>query len=280
MTKLRATWPTLAAVLLIGCHEQSSGDEAIAFVDGRPLMGSELAADLTARRLSTETVSPAVRSAATSKLIDRVLLVKQAKQEALDQDPNYKVMAAQAQESILIQQLLNKWRSSVVNPSKSDVRLFIDSNPQMFADRVIYLLDEVQTDAKGLDARALAPFHSMDAVIEYLHQNDRPFRRGSASFDTLTMGPVPARRIAQLAPGDPFVSFHGTTLIIRAVLRSSPTPLVDEAGIQVATQLWQRAVLKQLVAQKLKTLRAAATITYPVTRVKIASNSATAQGSR
>lgn len=265
--KVRDVVPLLALALATGCHDRSSDAEVLAVVDGESLTRNDLAADLQAHRLSPEAVDSRIRSAVLTALIDRKLLAKRARQDALDTTPNYLAAAARAEETTLVQQMLGKWRSAVPSPSRSDVLLFMDRNPQMFANRVIYLLDEVQTDVKGLNVRALGPLRSMEAAIDYLRQGDHPFRRGSVTLDTLTLGPIAARRVARLSPGEPFISTIGGTLFIRAVARSSPASLMEEQGIRIATQLLEKATFRRLIQQRIKILRVTATITYPATPV-------------
>jgi peptidyl-prolyl cis-trans isomerase C len=265
--RLRDVATLLTLALATSCNNRSPDGEVLAVVDGESLTRNDLAADLAAHRLSPEAVDNKMQSAVMAALIDRKLLAERARQEALDMTPDYLAAATRAEETALVQQLLGKWRTTVPPPSRSDVLLFMDQNPQMFANRVVYLLDELQTDAKGPNEKTFGSLRSMEEVIDYLRQADHPFRRGSATLDTLTMGPNAARRVARLAPGEPFASTSGATLIIRAVVRSSPAPLVDDQGIRIATQLLERATFQRLVEQKIKTLHAAATITYPAAPV-------------
>lgn len=254
--------PLLALTFAAGCHGRPANDVLVT-VDGYGLTRRDLQADLVANHLPVEALGVRMQSALMIGLIDRKLLSEQARKEALDKEPDYQAMAARAQEIALVEQLLARWRTAVPAPSRSEVQLFMDRNPQMFADRVIYLLDELRTEARGLDSKALDPLHSMDAVIDYLHQRDHPFQRGSATLDTLSMGPRPASRIARLAPGEPFAASHDAALVIRSVVRSSPAPLADEEGVRIATQILERTTFQKIVQEKLKALRGMATITYP-----------------
>jgi peptidyl-prolyl cis-trans isomerase C len=255
--------PILALAFLVACHERDRQGEEIASVNGQTLSEADLTADLVARHLPPKTSGDKIRAAVTTALVNRKLLADQARAEAIDKDSGYLAIAARAQEVALVEQLLAKWRTSIPMPGRGELQLFIDGNPQMFAGRVIYLVDEVETDMKGVDEKALASLRSMEAVTEYLRQNDHPFRRGSATIDTLTTGPFNARRMAVLAPGEPLISTRRTTFVIRWVARQTPAPLMGDQAFRLAVLLVQKATFQRTLEQNVAGLRAAATITYP-----------------
>jgi peptidyl-prolyl cis-trans isomerase C len=261
--KLAGIMSTLALTFLAACHERDPQKAEIVTVNGQSLTQGDLAADLVARHLKLEASSDSVRTAVTTALVNRKLLANQARLEALDKDPGYLAISARTQEMVLVEQLLTKWRTALPMPRRGDLKLFIDGNPQMFAERIIYLVDEVETDRRGVDDKALASLRSMEAMTEYLRENDHPFRRGSATIDTLTTGPFSARRVAGLAPGEPLVSTRGTTLVIRWVVRRTAAPLTGEQALRLAIVLVQRTAFQRVLQQNIESLRAAATITYP-----------------
>lgn len=255
---------SLLLVLTSACSHPAPPADALALIDGQPLTRSDVAADFAARHLLPGALGPVsgkLEAAVVTALIDRKLLAARARLEEVDRQPEYAPLAARAQEVALVQLLLDKWRTGMPAPSRSDVQLFMDRNPQIFSERVIYYLDTVQIERGGVDQKALGACQSMDAVIGYLRERDRPFQRGSSSIDTMTAGLPLARRIEALA-GRPFVVTRGATLVVGAVVRSTAAPLSNEQGFRVASRLVQGARFQIYMKQQVEALRTATKITY------------------
>lgn len=154
--------PTLASALLLtalllpACQRQPVG-QVVAVVDGDEITRAELAAEL---RSGGDTGSSA-REAALARLVERRLLARAARADALDKSQDYLIRSRQLADALLVQLLREQVGQAQPAPSDQAVTAFIRTNPAIFGPQ-----------ASGNDAiRALASRMLRDrAVAQSLQQ--------------------------------------------------------------------------------------------------------------
>lgn len=253
--------PLLALVTICGCHAKPS-TSVLATVNGQDVTQGDVASALTASPYLEGLSSPARERAALEGLVDGKLLAQQAKRQGLDASAAYAAARQRLQDADLAQQVVMALAAQAPSPTRPQVQAFIAANPQMFSQRRLYILDQVRTTAAGMEVGALGRLHSMSAVEAYLHAQGRPYRYGSIALDTSKLPALDAKKVAELAPGEPLVSQHGPVFTISTVQDSEPAPLSEAQQWAQAARTLRRTVLQQLVRERLAQLRSGARISY------------------
>lgn len=252
-----------AAVLLTACNkDKTPSGQVVATVNGADITRRDLATEVNAANLPRGTDMAAVQPAVMNELVSRKLIVDQAKREGLDKTPDYVAASQRAQDVLLAQAMVAKWVGQPEQPDAAALDTFIADNPQRFAERRVLLLDQVQTEAKGIDPKALGPINTMDGVIAYLKSKNHPFQRGRSTLDTGGLDRAAANEIAGLAPGMPFVTTRPGGLVISSVVGAQPQPVPADRQREIAGNLLRQQNVQKLVADKLKSLKAGAEIEY------------------
>lgn len=252
-----------AATLLAGCNkDKTPSGQVVATVNGADITRRDLASELNAANLPRGTDVAAVQPAVMSELVSRKLIVDQARREGIDKTPDYMAASQRAQDVLLAQAMVAKWVGQPEKPDAATLDRFIADNPQRFGERRVFLLDQIQTDAKGIDPKALGPINTMDGVIEYLRSKNHPFQRGRSTLDTAGLDPAAAKEITGLAPGMPFVTTRPGGLVISVITATQPQPVPADRQREIAAQLVRQQNVQKLVADKLKSLKAGAEIEY------------------
>jgi EpsD family peptidyl-prolyl cis-trans isomerase len=234
----------------------------VALVDGQAITRRDVVAELAAANVPKGMDAAALQPAAVSDLVNRQLMVQQAKQQGLDKDPDYLATVERARQLALAQMLATTWTAKQPSPNTQELSDFIAANPQMFSDHKVLILDQVATGSAGLVPTALVPLKSLDAIIDYLKAHGHPFQRQNASLDTLTAPPAAIRSIESLPPGEPFVTAQGATTFISVLKDTKAEPISGPQSSKIAALALQQRSNQRIIADHLKSLHAGAKIEF------------------
>ena len=198
-------------------------------------------------------------------LIDEQLLFEQAKERQLDHDPEVMQAIEGARRQIIVQAMQASLAAGVPQPDPADVRAFYDANPALFAHRRIYTFHQFVIDRANFSQRLktrLDLVRSRKAVLAALKAEKVTYRElvSTRSAEQLPMVSLPV--IAAMHRGDiTVINEGGETTILQLV------DFVEQAvTIREATPLILEYLLstkkRELVAERLKALRATARIEY------------------
>jgi peptidyl-prolyl cis-trans isomerase C len=236
---------TLAVLALAGCDKLKgmaggggSGPVA-ATVNGEKITVAQVDAELKASGDEAAAKDPALRQVAVQRIIARKVLADEARKEKLDATPEAKILknaAAETFEATLVQR---DALAKVKPPTDAEVQAFIQQNPAMFANRMLYVLEEAQLE-KAPDAAtqaALKPVDAYDGVLKVLAEHGINVRRGTAQLDTLQIDPRLTDALAKLPPGNAIVLPAPPTVAVARVLGSKPQPLTGPQAEAIARQV-------------------------------------------
>jgi peptidyl-prolyl cis-trans isomerase C len=252
----------MAAMMLSGCGSKTPNGQVIATVNGDDITRRDLAAELQANKAPATIDIKAVQPVVTEQIVNRKLLVEEAKRQGLDKTPDYLAAEQRSQELILAQQLVSKWASQITQPSDADLQGFIDSNPQMFANRKVFALDQLRTSASGIDPKQLEPLKTMDQVIAFLQSKSHQFKRGHASLDSVTIPKAAFDQLTALPPGMPFINIANGELIASVITGAEDNPVTGPDQNALAKAAMQQQAIGKSVTDQVKSLKAAAKIDY------------------
>jgi peptidyl-prolyl cis-trans isomerase C len=251
-----------AAALLVGCHSKPAG-QVVATINGEEITLTELNAELATMNVQGGDKS-ALQKAALERIVERKLLASGARQDGLDQNPEFIVKRKQLEEALLVQMMAQKIASGIKAPPTADVDKFIADNSNMFAGRVVYAVDQLSFDTPKRDdyVKQLTDAHTMDAVIAVLDKLGIKYQRQNAQVDSAMVPPQMLAQISKLPAGEPFVVPSPGKVTISVITGTKPAPLAGDVARPLAANAVRNNQLGKALQQRLVAERGKAKIEY------------------
>jgi peptidyl-prolyl cis-trans isomerase C len=260
--------PVIAAVivggiLLSGCQRKAEG-QTVAVVNGQEITLPELNFALSEAKVPESADKAAVRSQLVQQLVDRKLLMEQARSEGIDKTPEFLNRQRQAEEQLLITMLAARRLNTTQLPSDREVAAFIASHPGMFANRETWDLDQVQylTPKDPGIAAEIQKTKTIDQIIAVLQSHKIEFKRQKNRLDTAIVPPDLYSKVNALPPGEPFVVPVGDRSVASAVASREPNPLAGDQAKPAAVAMMRKQQTATSLQGLLKSLRNSAKIEY------------------
>lgn len=267
MTRALCAALIMAGAGLAGCGGKA-GDakpgQALASVNG---------AEITVLQLNEELlhagVGPSQQEAAGKQLlqvlIDRQLLQGEATREKLDRDPKVMQAVERAKANIVVQEYLRRRLGNPVRPSAAEVQAYFAANPQFFAHRKQFSLNELVIASADLTPALKAAADaagSIDDVAAWMEAHKVRFARTQVARSTADLSADMAATMLAMQKNKLFFvkEAERSLLIAIADIREAPVPL--EVAAQQIEQFLASRRNKEAVAAELTRLRASARIDY------------------
>jgi EpsD family peptidyl-prolyl cis-trans isomerase len=240
---MQARFGAIAGCLLLaglaGCDKMPAGKADVAArVYGEKITVPELDAELKAAEVPNSN-DPRVRQEALQRIILRKLLAKAAHDQKLDRDPSFPILKKATVESFEAGQVQRAAVQKVAAPTLPESSNFVNAHPEMFAQRTVYLVDELLVGQPPDQALvdALRPLNDFDAIEKLLQDRRVAYRRGQDQLDSLRLDPNLSLQIARLPAGAPFVLPAPNGLVIARVRASKTEPVVGEQALTIASSI-------------------------------------------
>jgi EpsD family peptidyl-prolyl cis-trans isomerase len=251
------------SLALAGCQKKAEG-QVVAIVNGEEITLSELNAEIADLNIPETADKNAVRSRVLQRMVDRRLLVQEAKEAGLDRDPAYLTQERRMQEQLLVSMYGRRAMDTIKVPDSSALDNFIATHPNAFTQRKRYKLDQLQIDMPSdpRRLRELESAHSLEEVAQRLTSMGIAYQRGTGNFDSATVAPQVLSRLEALPPGEPFIVPNGNKIIINAISGTEPVAVPTEQARQMAAQAMRNEQLNKIGEARLKEAKAKAKIEY------------------
>ena len=188
-------------------------------------------------------------------MIERTVLADEARKQGIDKNPDFILLNQRATDMLLVQQLQAKIAASVPPPSQEEAARFQSANPNIFAERKIFDVDQIRIDQPSDRSvlTKLQPLKTLDEVASFLTQSHVPFQRGTAVIDAVGQNPQLVNAIVALPPQEVFVFPAGNQILISQVRNTRMQPFTGEPANKYAMnvlrlQHTQAAVQKQMAS--------------------------------
>ena len=251
------------ALAVSSCNRKAEG-QTVAIVNNEEITASELNAELAKSSVPAGTDNKDARAAALQNLIDRKLLVQQAKSDGLDKSPEYLNQQRRLNDELLINMLLSRRLNTSQVPSADEINRFEGSRPGMFANREIWTLQQILYPLpkdKAVIAK-IGAAQTLDEIGQVLTAAGVQFTRETKKLDTAILPPVIYKQISSIKPGEPFVVPGGDKAIASVIVARDPAPLAADQARQVALTVMKRENAQKIAQDRVKSLRATAKIEY------------------
>ncbi len=250
-------------ILASGCQRKAEG-QSVAVVNGKEITIPDLNFALQQMQVPDTADKTVVRSQALQKLVDRQLLADQARKEGIEKTPEFLNRERQGIDDLLISMLAARRMNTSQLPSDREVQSFIAANPQMFANRQVWDLDQIGyvTPRDPAVLKEIQDAHSMDALVAVLQASKVAFARQKNRLDTSVMPADVYAKITAVPAGDPFIVPVGDKSIASVVLNREPHPLTDDQAKPAAVATMRKTQTAKSLQDLLKSLRSSAKIEY------------------
>lgn len=251
------------ALLLTACGSKPTGQVA-ATVDGDEITSTELNAELSGVQVPKGADTKALQREALKRVIDRKLLASAARQDNLDQSPEFVVRRQQLEDALLVQLLTQKIARGLKAPTSTEIDAYMAANPNMFAGRAILAVDQLRfpTPTREEPLKQLSTAHSLADVAATLDRLGIKYQRGAGQIDTAQLPTQMMAQISKLPPGEPFVVPTGQFVVVSVITGSKPAPLQGDNVRQLATNGVKNTKLGEALQQRLTAEQKEAKIEY------------------
>lgn len=247
---------------LSGCDKKPEG-QVVAVVDGDEVTAQEVNGELGAAAAQGEP-DQQMRNAALARLIDRRLLAEVARKEGVENSPEYILRKRNLEENLLVQMIGEKLARDNKQPTAQQIDQMIAENPQAFADRTLFALDQIvfPTPARNDVVNALAPAKTMAEVVSTLNRFGIKFQRGNNTVDSASLPPQVFAQFKRVGTSEPIIIPAGGTVAVAMITESRAVPVAGPAARQVATGAYTKREVEKGLKAKLDAAKKAAKIEY------------------
>ncbi len=255
MKKFVSVLSIASAIALSACGNSAektlSEGQSVARVGDDDVTIHELNAELKGLPQLAADQRKLAEQAALQQIVDRRILADLAREEKLDETPDFLLQRKRAEEAVLVQLLQQKVAGSVKRPTKEQANTFVNANPNLFAQHKILTLDQIAfkmpTDTKKL--AGLQPLKSLGAVEQWLNDNGLEYRRAPTEIDTLQLPPELTAKILSLPAGEVFVVPGNGGVTASVITNAKVVPVTGDRATAIAMQMLQSKALGE-AAQK------------------------------
>lgn len=252
----------LLGLLLGGCNRSPKvGGQVVAIVGDEEITRAELELEARERGLPVGTDTQ-VRDGVVKELVERKLLVQEARKEKLDRTPEFVLASRRLGEISLAQSLIARGASSGV-PAATLAR-FIAQNARAFDKRVLYSVDYLQipgglgkeTERRLLGARTSA------ALAAILAEAGTKAERKQEVWDSASLAPAAFASLERLREGETFLLPGPEATVVGTLLTVSPQPLPKAQQASLAAAMIQQEAKQRTLARILQTIGSRTPVTY------------------
>lgn len=260
----------VGSVLLVGCGGGDGGakppTQTVAKVNKEELTVHQVNALLAQQRgLGSQQTNQAGRMA-LERLIDQELALQKASELRLDRDPRVVQAVEAARREIIARAYADKISEGAARPSPAELRKYYEQHPLLFRERRVYQLQEFVVQApEPLPAGFVDRLRGSKApadVAEMLKAQDVKFTTAQMIRAAEQVPLDRLEAVAALKDGQSMVTLVPGGLQVLFVLASRLQPIDEARAAPAIEQFLVNDQKRRLVAQDLKTLRAAAKIEY------------------
>ena len=252
----------LIALAVASCQKKASG-QTVAVVNGEEITATELNDQLT-NEPNARGDTKAARNAALQDLINRKLLVQEAKSDGMDRSPEYLNRLRRGTDDLLINMLLARRLGTAQVPSADQISGYEASHPQMFAGREKWTLSQIiypQPKNPAVTTKLQAA-KTLDELAQVLTSNGIQFTRTTRQLDTAAFPNSLFAQVAHLPQGEPFIAPGPDKAVASVITAREPSPTPADQASALAANLIRREEMSKIVQDRVKGVRAKAKIEY------------------
>jgi EpsD family peptidyl-prolyl cis-trans isomerase len=259
----------MAVVLLAACTDKSGAggaSQVAAKVDGAEITLHQVNYVLSkAGTVPPEAIDMA-RKQVLDRLIEQELFAAKAVEEKLDRSPQILLAIEQSRREILAAAYMEQVLASGKKLNKSDVSTYYYQNPELFAERKIYSLEEINFPVGAVtidELKALvAQGNSLDQLQAHLEQKKIVVKRNTGVSPAEKLPLAHIKELHKAKDGQIFVLDSANEFSVVKVLSTRPLPVSEAEVAPAIMQFLFNLHSAGLHTKQLEPLKAQAKIEY------------------
>jgi EpsD family peptidyl-prolyl cis-trans isomerase len=233
---------SVACLALAGCQPKAKAPtgQVAATVDGQEITQKQIDTELAGAQLGADPHAlEAARRQALQAIVVRKLLAKAARDQGLDKTPDFAVREQQQTEAVLAQALEAKLGDAVPQPTAEDAQDFMRKNPDVFAERKIFTVDQVRfmPPAGSNVLQQIHPLNTLDEIAALLNREKIPFLRSIERIDAVGNDPSVVAQIVKLPANAVFVLPSKAGVLADQIKDVKVESFTGDAATKYATQV-------------------------------------------
>ncbi len=263
----------IAAALVAGCGDKQSetqggksAGEMAAKVNGTELTVAQVNHALERIPNLDENQTKAASLQVVRKLVDQELLFQKAVADKLDRDPDVVQALDAARRQILAETYLSRKLGTPAEPGEAEVTDYFNKNPELFAKRKIYRLQEILIQApedrhEAIRAQ-LAASKTLNDFGAWLKAENLPVQsaQGVKPAEQLPLEILP--KLAEMQNGQSIVAQVPAGLAVMVKIDSQAQPVTLEQARPVIARMLKTQARQNAIKAELDALKATAKIEY------------------
>jgi hypothetical protein len=191
-------------------------------------------------------------------------MAQAARDDGLDQDPEFLLRRRQLEDALLVQLLGKKLDRTTAVPNDQAIDAYIKEQPALFADRTIFAIDRIQFPMPDDPDRlsVLENDHTMDAIAARLNSMGIQFQRQSAELDSAQLGQQRSNQLSALAEGEPFILPERGIVTVGIVTGTRKVPVNGRESRPIAVRAIRNQSMADALRERLEAARSKAEFKY------------------
>ncbi len=256
----------VVTLLLAGCSKKD-GDrpvgEVIAHVGADDVTIQELENEFRLANVPADKRSDANVKKALEAIVTRKAVARQAMTAKFDREPTVQLDVLRDKEEILARTFLQRKLSTLAaGVGESDLDQYTASHPAQFANRVIFVTDQLEVPARSLSpavGEATKNAKSIAEVEQKLAELKIPSKHQAGAFDSATLPAQMTQQLQANKASDVFFIHAAAMGVFFKVVDTKSKPLTGADASNLARQMIVREKAEALNKQAAADARASAT---------------------
>ena len=241
-----------------GAPKAPTGQVA-ATVDGKEITVRDLNTELAGRLPTDPKQQKLAQQQALQAIVNRKLLAMAAAKQGLQKTPEFALQQQRLNDTLLAETLQQKLAEAVPAPTPEEVSAYIAANPDTFAQRKIFAIDQIQIPGQITQDKVnmFRPVKTMEEAQAVATTNHLAFRRGDVTLDAVGVDPRVVASILKLPANEVFVIPENAALLINVVRGVTVQPLTGAPATKYATEFLKRQRTQEAVIRQMQGVIAA-----------------------
>lgn len=263
--------PWLALIMMLGLLTACESPDKSGSSKTAVKVGQEAVTEAEIERALASVNAPGadqtkLKATIVEALVTQKLLVQEAKKAGLDKKPEVALDAATAQRQIFAKAYVESLPGMREEASSQMVDDFYKQNPNLFSNRRIYRLQEIQIEA-GQDKlpaiqEQLGKSKTLNEFVEWLKSRDLKGSIANGVKSSEQMSEQMRNKLAGMQQGGVVVVPAASGVAVLSVAGVQPQPLTLEQATPAIKKILLEKKQKEVLEAEIKKLRSAAKIEY------------------
>lgn len=218
----------MAVVGLSACgNKEKKAGQALVRVNGEEITVLQLNDELTRAGVKAEQQEAATKQLLES-LIDRQLILTEAKRNKIDRTPDVMQAIERAKTQIIVQAYLQSIVSKTAKPSNVDINDYFQKHPEYFTQRKQFDMKQLviaTSDFSDKLKQVIDSAKSLDEIATWLDGNGVKYARGQLSRSTADMPIEMGSKLQAVPRGQLFIVREGNKTLINSLIEAKDSPV-------------------------------------------------------